>query len=481
MPESRTEIRRPKATVTTPIQAREVVSSMSMTLSVDTSPTVEFVTHPKVDAREKAVRMGNRAAAVTVGRGQTTIFKSRSAPDTTITVEDGTGNTLKFIGFYSNPSYTYGVGSAGLQQTAIHESAAVDSLVPDIYAGGAGDGWKFDHGEITGDNAATRIKSIQNRIIEVWETEKEDLDLPAKEKIIRDQIAVMNTPLFKIWYKILDNSVQSMGWEEIEKLTAPQKDTLDDAIHASLLQQTDSFFDVMIGFNAMFQSVWIPDMAAGQYGKFVRRRTVFENRITKLVTPIRARFSGGASRLLPITHCIVQSTGTSWWKSNAEGDKAVTADIIAAWPEKPFAGGRFLRDPGPIWLGKPELPTTEVDDYDSGRLDMGAYLEHTDSVTRKEQKDADSIALEIAAQWARDIYNWNALSGASASLDIPMDLTIMPGQFLDIKTEEGLLFSGFVYTVRHDLVAGDNGSGGQASTSIMFTNVEAGEFKLPNR
>lgn len=480
MAESKTEVRFPKATATTPIDAAVVVSSMSMTLTVDTSPVVEFVTHPKVDARQQAIAMSNIEAAQLVGRGQQSIFTARETPDTTITVEDGAGGVLQFVGYYSNPSYAFGFGSAGMRQSAIHESAAMDSIAPEIYSATNGNGSKVNSEPLVATSLADRISQIQKLLVKTWEEGKITEDVSDKEALIRDQLHAINLKLLPLWYKVLENSAESMGWEEMENLSNPQKEDLNEMLGASLMQQTESFFGIMLRLNSMFQTVWIPDMTPGNIGKYVRRRTLFENPVDIKITPINSRFSGGSSRLMPITHCVVQMPGMITWKNTGEAEMLTPGPIVAGWPEVPYAGGRVIRDPGPPWLSSIDLGAAETA-LVNNRLDLGAYIAKRTETITDSLKDSVDTCLRIAQEWAKDVYNWAALSGAQASIDIPMDLTIRPGQYLNVTTKDGALFKGFVYSVRHDLVAGDSGSSGTATTNLNFTNVEATGFTLPGR
>lgn len=480
MPDSRTEVRFPLAKVVSPISENEAVSSMCMTLSVDTCPTVEFTTHPKKPAAEGAISITNSDVAATIGKGQKIIFSARDAPDTTLTVEDGAGGKLVFKGFYSNPSYSFSYGSTGMQQMALHESSMLDAIVPEIYASVDPSAWITEYDRLETRNLADRIWQLQKRIVDTWNRHKID-DIPEKESLIAEKINGVNQVLFPAWKRVLDNSRTSLGWEEIEGLENAQMDKLDDTIKSALLQQSDSFFSNMLRFNSLFQAVWVPSMEAGQYGSYIRRRNLFENVRDIQVTPINLRFAGGSSRLLPITHCVVYMGEASFWATSDNGMGSVPASIVAAWPETSYGGGRILRDPGPPWLGGVTVPDTALDDTTDDRLDLSAYMGKKDEVKEDTVKTSYNTCLTIASEWAKDIYNWTALSGATANMDIPMDVTILPGQYLSVSNSEGLLFKGFVNSVVHELIAGDSGNSGRAVTSLSFSNVEATGFELPNR
>jgi hypothetical protein len=454
-----------------------VSEGVQMTLAIGELPRAATILHQKRHASEGALSYNNPQISRFIGTVQGNIFKERLTPDALVVIDDGNGHNLTMRGYQADPGFSYGRGVAGMSLTVVHESAVLSTFNPQIYGLLTRD-YRFEDEDVASDVLSTRILKIQQSMLKQWQNRRKGDDERPQDTIIYDGIHAVNQKLMPIWERVLEHTGTLLDWEQIKRFEEHIV-PFNDNIVEMLMRPSPDFFSTMMSLANAFQAVWVPDIRVGYVGRLIRRKLLFENPIDLRVQPIHIQYSAGAKRLLPISHAVVRMIGAAGHRASTKGDGPTPVGVTGVWPETPYAGGGVINDPGPTWayMGLPKTDKEIPADGGDGRLDLGVLQRR---LVDFHEKRASTVELldDICSDWAKDLYVWNALGSSTAYLKIPLNVTLKPGFTHNVRSADGtFLFRGLLQRVVHDVAGGQSPA---ASTSLVYSHIEAGRFSLPN-
>jgi hypothetical protein len=154
--------------------------------------------------------------------------------------------------------------------------------------------------------------------------------------------------------------------------------------------------------------------------------------------------------------------------------------MLARYPETLQSGGLLLHSSGPPWLSTYvdiSGPDVLQDDPDPS-LNLSDFEKSHVSYMKLASVVADASLRPIIKTWAKNLFMYTALERTTAILPVPLDVSILPGKRYKVTNMKGdALFSGFLAQVSHSLAM--KPKSGTAVTTLSFTHIQAGNFKLP--
>ena len=484
------ELRTPTATATI-ASVKLSVQRVSIDIAVGSLPQLQVqVLHGQ---EAGTVRDGmNFDIASWVEGGQRLIFKDRKNADGHVTVQDGAGNTISFNGFVSAPSFRAGVGNIGMCYALLHESAEMLAYKPSIYTsrcpieasvGGAGNAARKSLPVIKTGSVAERTLEVLKRRIKNH-TDQPLTNVTALTTQVDGKQDETNAGIYPGIEKLLKDSVAATTFAATAKLPEYEHSHITSHVNGILgANSLPTFMDVIEQLCGDFQMMYIPDaLTAGSYGRLAKISDAVNGETSGLtISTIEGSWSAGTRSVLPVTHVEVIGQYSSRWRTPTSSDpnqQVIGAPVATIWPSAPYSGGQILSIPGPAWLCEsPVDPMLHSSSASSG-LDLTVYATKQRAITDYINKITDTVKQDVLQEYAKTHYAFAALAGATASFEIPMDVSLTPGQRYDVSNKSGLkLFTGFLTQVSHELVI--QGESASASTVVYFSHIEAGNFTLP--
>lgn len=402
---------------------------------------------------------------------------------TSLTIFDGL-DEMVFSGFLFSPGYSISFGRLGHTKRVTHGLAKLDNLNTAIYRPPPGEpgaeaaAYKLDGAVIDGGDSPTEWMKV---VLE-YMIENKDFDSSGDEndEALRENIHTNNEEALKIWYEILDNSeVEIPGISEFGPDVA-------GAIQAIYMGTSSSFLGAIANFSAQFQMLLIPDME-GSSGKFISYADVVTGEAEDKKAEVSSLYiAAGSQSFLPVTQVVMKGIPLSFFR----GETATTGPsglptVVAGYPVSNSAGGKIEIITSPSWM---PLDAWTDDSGDSASesgdsLDLSAYK----ASVELQGAEGEKITIDsgkIATEYCRNHYLNSALMQSTANVSIPLDVTWEIGKRYKVaqfgNNDEGIpLFTGFLAGITHSLSSSPGSI--NASTSLMFTHVEANGFTLPNK
>lgn len=473
-------VRQPSAHLFISDGAPVAPAMIQLNIGINSIPVAEVSVFPRTrDASQQALRVSNRDFALNAGAVQERIFSNRLEPDASFTIFDGQDGVLTFKGFIASPSFGFAPGNVSNNLTLMHESAPVIGIDSSIYSY-VDKAFMVPDPRITETNVASLVKALTQDLVRKWKIYRDSfIDPSAIERTIRSRTGDINDRLLPIWYKILDNSTQDMNWPELAEILEQYRVVhINGWIYQTLKGAQGNFFNNMSVLGQGFQSAFIPDLTPGQFGRFRRSDFAYDNMKRLDVASTNIQLNAGNPNILPVSRAVVQTIPKQWWLvADKNGLGNVPRPIIAAYPETPVDGTGIFRDGGPPWLDA-DVEVERPLSLPPERLDLNVYTQQRQELTQKTTQKLQLPMQRICAAWARDIYVMESLRSSTASLTVPLDVSLTPGDWYTVTSGDAFLFIGQLAEVHH--IVGTHPRPA-AFSELTFTHVEAGGFQLPYR
>lgn len=503
------------------------VDTCTISLTLNGISKATFNAHPEVtDASATAlIAPADRDVAMLVGDQQETLYAPRTSPDVEITAYDGNGKTsLQFNGYLTSPAYRIGVGMSGHMFTALHQSVALSAFNSAIYAGQPDEDGALairisptaaaDYPNLDSPSVSTRLRLILKYMQRLWTTYRptEAATLNSQNRsdeyeAISVQNDKINTALLPIWNNLLgasDDSTIYNTWNNLGEIGVGLNQRVCDTIIGIYLQQTGDFWDTIAQFCAAFQLLYVPVFGSDptKIGSFQRSSDLVAGPAQKdiSVTPRDIQYvlgTGTMNPAMPVTSVQVQGLVGIPTVDTSSGVATLNVTprpiTYGTWPHQAFTGGKILRVPAPSWLTAcsdgtvlPMLTDLATwTDESKGTLDPDTYRAGQVALNKYAAKINSDVIVAMATEWARNVYVPAAIGASTATVTIPLDLTMLPGAKCTVNVQssqsegggERLQFTGLLTSVTHTIQTNSRASG-IASTVLQFTCVEAGSFIL---
>ena len=429
-----------------------------------------------------------------IGKAQNLLFSARRAADSIITAQDGKGNTLNFKGYLANLGGNAGIGSVGYPCVVAHESVRLSGYRGNIYAFDAmyrneaadePDPGTIPTMDFSSTSMATRFMEVLNFMLSRWKDHQGGNNETPWSLALRQAWHGLNSDIFPDLKNVMNGSDEGTTWPQFSAFQQTDHQKLSEFVWDLITQQSGNFFGNLSLFEQGFQCQFIPDfnVNSGILGYFTSWYDMSQATGTTVKLPVtQFTVSGGDKTFLPVTHVFISGAVASVWRDGSDtGQGTIPSATFYVYPETPYAGGQVLQNSGPPWLDTPSagMPVAQDDGSQFAGLDLDAYKSGRKQANTYIGTIMDDIKKPVIKRWAQNLYVFSALERSTASFSIPLDLSLKPGQRLNVCTEDGKqLFSGFLAQVTHTVLTGEES--GESSTTVMFSHVEAGGFTLPN-
>jgi len=465
------EIRTPRGTAQIAGAGGAKIDAVTMQFSVNRFPIVNVGFHDATTNDAGVVKLGGSDVAERVAAQQNTMFEAAS-PNSSVTVEDGKGNTLTFSGYVSGPNYQLSIQNVGFSTSIAQAAAAVANFQPSIYSGAQGE---FRDGEaLMTPEIGPGLLAILDRMKENFENRPPPYPDKETEGIIQ-QIASNNDTGYDIWSSICNAS--TVEWPELENLM--QIPSIKNSLQAHIVQiyrnSYADFFQTMMQFRAMFSMVYVPSLKAGEYGKFIPTLDMATSDAEDLEVNLQSiTMSAGPKSIMPLSYVAVRGPKMQEHRNSLGGGQ-----IISRWPDTAQSDGQVVQIGTPSWIPS-DLTAGRLSEATVGdTLDLDSYESGSDLRDRKLIETINKDVGKVLKRSAQEHYVDFSLANSSANLVIDLDVSIQPGVRYKVTTEDSAIFTGFLVGVKHNVCSKPNQH--QANTELAFSHVEAEGFELPNK
>lgn len=394
----------------------------------------------------------------------------------TITVQDGSQQTLSFIGYDAAPSHSVMFGRVSNGKTLVHRcsklffiNTSIYHLPPDKFA-------LFPE-EIESFKSPTEMmKLVLQRCLDTFEESLEsDTSLSDKGTALLKRIHNKNLEVInELWFPILDASTESDldSFSEVMEKIYIVRDKTFNSIYQSYVNNNTDFSTVISQFCSMFQMVFIPSTDGRAPGKFISYKKMMSDPEEKDVVISSIAMSPGASRFLTVSGVFIQGApGDNYWGLLSDGSGVVS------WPEEIPEQGELIPMSAPSWIPRELFPEETPPDGKNLDLNENANIAEAKAAERKE--DANVVE-KVLKEMARLAYNNAALGPATATIVTVLDVSWEIGKRYAVKQAGGdLLFSGFLKGLTHRVSSSPDSP--EAVTQLTFSHIETNGFTLPNK
>lgn len=476
-------VKKPRATVQLPGIEASGLSGFSLTMTIGQPPQATVSYHP-TDKPVQRIMTSDLANAM--GAMQGLGFSNRTAPDATITIEDGE-DTLTFKGLVTGPTMSNAVGQVERSARVVHEVALLDTLNAGIY--------QYDHGDMfssdslaTGDSWSARLQAATDFLVKTGQDRFSDYS-GADRELIAQQHQLNQSLGLPIWKAILGASGEFTASEALKKLAGgtPQSlvinNGIGNAILSTLMGSTNRFWQTLDYLCSMFQLVYVPDFDKGYLIRM--REMIAGSPVDMSVGAVDVNMDGGNPDILPIQQVLLRSACLQTWPQEPS-DKP---QIIAGWPESSGSTGQVMEQAMPHWLvpydvlgptGRPGSVASAAPGINDP-VDIGSYKSGSNSILKRARKALNESVQELLTEYARNLWADRSLAGSTVNFSVPMSTKWMPGKRYRITAPDtgAPLFTAFLAGVSHNMSL-SSGQGSMPTTSLRFTHAQLGSFELPN-
>lgn len=466
-----------KPSVKLKLQGEErTVTALLANFQIGAYPKISVQHHPDTKAENKAIKLSSDDVTKEIGKRQEVIFNTRENPDIDLTVEEKEAGTLEFKGYLCNPRYSFSAYNVTVADEGLIDYAKLETLNYSIY-----EFPKSSTKEVPKiEDSKSLIEYVKKFIEELYKngpSKDETAEISTKDKEAQHEI---NKQGHKLFIKILENSVESAGWEKLPqqfvKLGDPTCVDLRVRLRSIFCSAGGSFLTKLGQFCHEFQLIYIPGIK--DPGKLANRTKLFKEAEALEIEPVSMIMSAGShTGLFPVRYVAVYPPKVS--ASYKEAAPQAIKDMYIAYPQLE-AGTIATSIPttGPLWLN---YNLTDVQNLKSSQEVKRGFQPSEVEAQKKENEqkltERKKILEEILSDWGMSTYAWVSLERSVASIIVPLNFKPELGKRYEVKNKEGkALFSGFLIGIQHNLSTDGRG---QALTTLDFSHIMAGDFKLP--
>lgn len=483
--------RSPKVSLTCPL-GNVSSDKVVVNASINAHTTVTFTAFSGQEASTSSSRVFGKDAAALMGKAQTVGFSRRTKSDTTISLDDGGGNTMDFKGYLVSPTFFMDTRSINPAFAAVAESAILGSLRLDCYVTPVVtpddqplvNAWQSLEQMSIENNLADRLASLTRNMIDVWKS-----IYPAPDSVstkLASEIDTINHagPL-KQWYKVLANSRKTMNPEWMG-IVAESTESLSPGFNQGLLDllrgASRDFQEIINTLCEEFQLMFVPGLGSAA-GHFIQMKDVLGKASKNLVLPANSVLLNGNVNhdLLPVQQVLMRGIPTP-----------ATLQVIDAQDMQALGGGYLVGGfPTSIRSASGDIPIIPMPAFMASLVAVASTNGDGESpptaatisrnFTRMNElavRYANRLADKFVTDYCKAVYIDMAIGSTSTSISIPADLTLWPGERYSVQAADGSeLFSGFLHGVQHTF--SKNQGVGSAMTMCNFTHIMFPGFKLP--
>lgn len=460
--------------------------SLTARLRLNTYPSITMAHHVSKKAESSAVEVTSNDICKEVGQKQKKIFTTRKKGqedfDVTATVDGG--GKLTFKGFSSNPTYNFSAFNVSISDTGVASYSGMDVLNYSIYPAIDDANIRSIKPDLTDKTSLVDIiLEVESKIYGNWSEEAyEEKTEDQKHNAIKCH--EFNTEFRSYFIELLEASRDTIGWDKIGdymKELAGLGEKLKERIWTILANASGSFSVVIQQLCSEFQLLYVPEW--NKPGKLVNRNKLFDNPENLKLDIVALAMSGGASQgLLPTRFVAVQPVAYDS-TNNIRSIDSPTLDYIAC-PKELQEGGTAIQRRGPLWLpydaANYNSTAKAPKDGSAPKKKKGPVINAAKEQVQKaadETKKREEVMGNALYEWGMSEYLWLSLASSVASVTIPLDFRIQPGKRYTVQNSKGKpLFSGYLIAITHSVTTE---SKGQALTTLDFSHIMAGDFKLP--
>jgi len=471
------------------IDGKQHLLAVEVNAGIDRSITADCDVMPSGEESLTIVNVSTSKLFAELGTVQTNKF-TKPPVDVTLNVGELEGKKLSLPMYTVDASYSMMLGSYELKNTLVSRNQKLSSLQTYIYTSTPG---------VLGEDSSTPaapLSSILKTVLELmikrwgegWEAASK-LVTPESKKII-DIIHANNLKVLDIWYSILAVSDVATDVTEINEAALNTIEHLYAWVTRVYLSKAEDFTAIIDTFLSGLNLMYIPPLnGRTDYGSLVNKDAVMATPISKvlIIDGTASRFRPSAS--LPVTSVVVEAPGAIQVLATGDVAQGPPALILVSWPE---AGaslfGKVQRIAPPPWLAESTDAATPIpsrQDTETGPLDATATrpaFEAQVTAIVNTQKDLT----KILSRWAKQAYIDSTIKFDGITVRTPLDVSWEIGTRYELSSyKDGVkLFTGFLAEITHNIEKSSSRKGyegsAEATTTLVFTHVEAGAFKLPN-
>jgi len=473
------ELRQVKATVSMPSAGDAAVSELTLTSTVGMVPTAQISYHIKEGQVQPVL---GSTITDTAKSQQDTMFSDRRQPDTTLTAEDGQGNTLTFSGFLVAPGVRASTGHFARTANVVGAATLLTPLDLSIYKpavfhkvsdkGLGTEDFAGDAEGSAGDLGGMMQEMIDATIKNFGPTEQETPEGLSRQ-ILQTKHSVNETAVAVIT-EILGNSDLSFdNWSTFDNYER-LKINLFTSLRQMLQQHQRDFWSVLQVIMQEFYLIYIPSWEDS--GKFIKSSERSEgSEDEKVIEVTDVSIVAGGISVLPLTAVAVKGPVLPRVpdKDNQDARFMGRARIIAAHPED-FGTGRIEEVHLPNWIGSDRavLNYLEAGEASSGvTLDLEAFQGEVEEQDTTSKDGGNEIGESILTEFAKNAYEDLKYANSTATVQVALNFSIEPGVRATVNIKNGGSFSGFIHSVKHGLNL-TSGNSLDTYTTISFTHVK---------
>ena len=471
------------------IDGKQHLFAVEVNAGIDRSITADCDIMPSGEESLTIVNVATSKLFADLGTVQTNKF-TKPPVDVTLNVGELTGKKLSIPMFTVDASYSMMLGAYELKNTLVSRNQKLSSLQTYIYT--STPGVLSENSASPAAPLASILKTVLKSMIDKWDKgwAAASAKVTPESKQITETIHANNLKVLDIWYSILDVSGDTTGVTEIDEAQTNTREHLYAWVNRVYLSQAEDFTAIIDTFLAGLNLMYIPPLnGRTEYGALVNKDAVMATPISKvlIIDGTSSRFRPSAS--LPVTSVVVETPGATQVLAAVDVEKGPPALILVSWPE---AGaslfGRVQRIAPPQWLPNSTdagIPIPSRQDTETGPLDATEtrpVFEAQVTAIINTQKDLT----KILRRWAKQAYIDSTIKFDGITVRTPLDVSWEIGTRYELSSyKDGVkLFTGFLAEITHNIEKSSSRKGSEgsadASTTLVFTHVEAGAFKLPN-
>jgi hypothetical protein len=489
--------RSPKVTITWPL-GKVSTDSVKLSAAINLHPLVEFTAFSGTEAAQASNAALSKDAAALMGQAQNLTHSARSAPDCSVSIDDGAeGSSLDFSGYLSGPNYRMNKGMIAPGFSMVAAATLMSNLKMDIYQVP----WVVDASKesslaqssiaenVKEGNLSARLAKLTTETIAFWERQKAGSPDPPLSVAFKEKrhAANQNGPL-AAWLELLSNS-KDLDTPWLSKLgdNIDYNRKFNEEVLAILTGTSRDFLDVVLTLLGAFQLVMIPSKN-GKPGKLVSMTSLLTEDPKDLALPASTIFLQGdnGSSLLPVQQIVVKGTPRPRYKLAPETTDAYSltggVSAIGAYPlDVETAAGDVEFVSLPFYLSHViSWATQETNEEGEGAPTLEQLKKSLGQMEDKVVQFQDNVVNKLISDYAKSLYVDRALGFTRTSIQVPLDVSLWPGTRYRVTNSNGdALFHGFLSGVQHSIDKKAMGGGGAPSTTLDFTHIEFPGFTLP--
>ena len=460
--------------------------SLTAQLRLNTYPSITMAHHVGKRAESSAVEVTSEDICKEVGQKQKKIFTTRKKGQEDFDVKatvDG-GGELTFKGFSANPTYNFSAFNVTTSDVGIASYAGMDVLNYSIYPAVDDANIRSIKPDLTDKTSLVDIiLEVESKIYGNWNEEAYE-EKTGDQKHNAIKCHEFNTEFRSYFIELLEASRDTIGWDRIGdymKELEELGEKLKERIWTILANASGSFSVVIQQLCSEFQLLYVPEW--DKPGKLVNRNKLFDDPENLKLDIVALAMSGGSSQgLLPTRFVAVQPVNYD----SVNNIRALTSNTLdyIAYPKELQEGGTAILRRGPMWLpydaanynNTAKAPTDGSAPRSSQGPVINSAVEHVQRAN-EETKRSEEVLGDALYEWGMSEYLWLYLASSVASVTIPLDFRIQPGKRYTVQNSKGKpLFSGYLIAITHSVTTENKG---QALTTLDFSHIMAGDFKLP--